>query len=178
MRKAQFQMKEKFYYRGEFDVFSLKDNKLLYSDHNQVQTAGAKTIAKLLCLGQFGREKPVFSNIKASISNETAQGVDTILLPGEFTSNVVEASRFYTSIESNPNKEQNIDCYGEFLTVPPSYLITESGTYTSEPFYHFGLYLSSMSDIEEYLFAYKYIEKGIIYPEGFGIRIRWRLRFL
>jgi hypothetical protein len=177
-KKAQLQLKDSLRFIGEFEAYSLKDNSLLYSDNNQIQSVGARTIARLMCLGQYGKEKPIFSNIKASISLATASDRNALTIPGEFSNEVVEASEFYNSIQSNVYKEQYIECNGIFSTPPPSFLGVEKGNIVSEPYRHFGLYLSSMTDIEEYLFAYKYIKKGIIYPEGFGIRIKWKIKFL
>lgn len=155
--------------------------KTIYMDKNQTQRLGNNVLARLLCLGGYGRDIPVFSNIKAStflnsnatVPQPTPLNITDITFPGEpeFLDAVVEATTFNASFTTNLYDSQYSRCVGAFEMTPPRTLNNTDGV-----FYHFGLFLSSFQDVEEYLFAYKFIPTGIVYPEGFGIKIRWDIR--
>ena len=187
---------------GSFKILEI-DNKYnnirtLYEDHNQIQALGANVLCRLLCTGYYGTSKPSFSNIKASTSTDTVIDPNTSIpigipirwsisdpeypgpprLPGDplFPEQVVEADTFTSTPSSNLYKGQYITNEGIFLNPPPSTGEISSSQNISS-FHHFGLYISSFSDIEEYLFAYRYSDAGFSYPVDFGLRIVWTINF-
>ena len=188
MFKSSLEFKDNFCDAGNFSISTYPlcnhnpyDEKVIYEDHNQVQRLGANVLARLLCMNAYGRCIPVFSNIKAStflnsgskVPQPTPLEITDIQFPGEpnHLDYVVEAFQFYTDYSTNLYDTQYARCIGTFEDIPPRTLDNTDGV-----FYHFGLFLSSFKDVEEYMFAYKYIPTGIIYPEGFGLKVRWDIR--
>jgi hypothetical protein len=171
---------------GEFEIYTYpisdpENLTLAYKDHNQIQFLGANVIARLLCLGQYGKTPPVFTNIKASVYQDRIGtevksipiGQQINLFPGEpfYLNTVVEADTFASTINTKLYQRQYVKNIGTFESVPPKMIVdSDSGTY-----YHFGLFMSAFTDIEEYLFAYKFIDNGFTYPDGFGLKIHWTI---
>jgi hypothetical protein len=198
---SSLKFSDKLILEGSFKLTTInskfEDINVLYEDHNQIQSLGANVLCRLLCTGYYGKGKPIFSNIKASASSESVVDSDGIKigipkywlsgeveypspprLPGDPASPemIVEADIFTSTASTNLYRDQYIRNEGIFLNPPPT-----SGEITSgesvAAFHHFGLYMSSFTDIEEYLYAYKYTEVGFSYPTDFGLRVVWTVNF-
>lgn len=167
----------------KFDISNPRNEIMIYENHNQVQTYGCATLGSVIVQGMTADNHISFSNMKASSAfysstgstgNETLS-VDSIILPGESISGqplLREADIFSSGVITNLLQDQYVENIGVFTTPPPSSSpLVQYGTY-----YHFGLYLSSFKDIEEVLFAYKFIEKGITFDNEAGLRIVWNIK--
>lgn len=179
---------DSFVVEGEFSAYVNDD--LVYRDHNQLQAKGMWQLGKRMT-GEWLETDPLswFYTMKAATfqSFKTIGGTTFSPSPKYSSSPSLDFfGRDLPQITSDPNSVVTADSFsvtvseglvdvpsvqneGIFYTVPPGL----NGAYR-----HFGLYSKATfrdGHTEDTLFAYKYIDSGIAFPEGSGLRILWRI---
>lgn len=165
---------------GEFSAYLFnkesKEEELVYRDTNQLQAKGMTVLAYRLTDEWRDLDPlPEFYTMKASVfrdptgTSELSQGALDMPASVIDPTMISEADSFEVVVPDDISVPPRLEIEGIFLTPPP-------GLKTA--YRHFGLYtLTTFPDktTQQTLYAYKYIDRGIAFPDNTGLRIMWKI---